>query len=294
MINPNLSNKVALITGGNNPHGIGANAARAFAAQGAKIFIHYYRRNIEELATEKIPASQAGEKFYWEQQHHMAEEIVAEIEGNGGQAAAFEADLSDATVIGQIFDQAESTLGPVDILINNAAASDPDTFVPDSELDENSRAVDAFPMISFRADHHDFIFATNCRATALMMAEYTKRHVTRNADWGRIINISTDGASGFATQVSYGASKHAIESYSRAAAIELGKYGITVNIASLGPIQTGWITPEMDKDISANTPLGRIGQPEDVADVLIFLASEQARWVTGQLIYVGGGFQMGL
>jgi len=98
----------------------------------------------------------------------------------------------------------------------------------------------------------------------------------------------------FAGDVSYGASKHALESCSRAAAKELGKYGITVNIVSLGAVQTGWISPEMEEEIVASYPLGRIGQPEDVADVIVFLASEQARWVTGQLIYVGGGHAMHL
>lgn len=127
-----------------------------------------------------------------------------------------------------------------------------------------------------------------------MMAEYAQRHVRRGSRWGRIINVSTDGASGFSGEVSYGASKHALESYSRAAASELGKYGITVNIVSLGPVQTGWITSELEKTEIAQIPLGRVGQPEDVADVIVFLASEQARWVTGQLIYVGGGHVMPL
>ena len=106
--------------------------------------------------------------------------------------------------------------------------------------------------------------------------------------------MSTDGASGFSSEVSYGASKHALESYSRAAAVELGPFGITVNILSLGPIQTGWITPEMEADIAARTPLRRVGQPEDVAVVALFLASEGARWLTGQSLYVGGGHRMDL
>lgn len=91
----------------------------------------------------------------------------------------------------------------------------------------------------------------------------------------------------------YAASKHAIESYGRSAAAELGKYGIIVNMVAPGPIQTGYIEPENESYIAANTPLRRIGRPEDVADVILFMASEQAHWVTGQLIYVGGGWRMG-
>lgn len=87
-------------------------------------------------------------------------------------------------------------------------------------------------------------------------------------------------------------SKHAIESYSRSAAAELGKYGITVNIVAPGPVQTGYITPQAVDEIAAGTPLGRVGLPEDVADVIVFLASYQARWLTGQLFYVGGGWRM--
>jgi 3-oxoacyl-[acyl-carrier protein] reductase len=92
--------------------------------------------------------------------------------------------------------------------------------------------------------------------------------------------------------VSYWASKHARESYSRAAAAELGPYGITVNIVSPGPIQTGWIPPKLEARITPGMPLRRVGQPEDIGDAIVFFASEQARWITGQLLYVGGGNRM--
>lgn len=85
-----------------------------------------------------------------------------------------------------------------------------------------------------------------------------------------------------------------MESFSRAAAAELGSLGITVNLVALGPIQTGWIPPDHEQSIADRTPLGRVGIPEDVADVIVFLASHQARWLTGQLLYVGGGFRMPL
>jgi len=140
----------------------------------------------------------------------------------------------------------------------------------------------------------DAHFAVNSRAPALLTAELARRHVARGADWGRVITVSTDGASGFSSEISYGASKHAGESFARAAASELGRFGITVNIVSLGPIQTGWIGAELEAVCRRNTPLGRVGHPDDVADAILFLASHQARWITGQLIYVGGGHQMGL
>ena len=121
------------------------------------------------------------------------------------------------------------------------------------------------------------------------MEEFVTRHVARKASWGRIINISTDWAECFPTEISYGASKAAMESFSRSAAVELGKYGITVNIVAPGPIQTGWMSKKVEESQASQSPLKRIGTPEDVADVIVFLASEQARWVTGQRLFVGGG-----
>ena len=142
------------------------------------------------------------------------------------------------------------------------------------------------------AGSHDRHFAVNSRAVALLMAEYARRHVSRGADWGRVVNISTDGADCFPGEVSYGASKAALESYSCSAAMELGQYGITVNVVAPGPIQTGWIPAEAEQPIVETIPLGRMGRPDDVADVVVFLASEQARWVTGQRLFVGGGHRV--
>ena len=292
-----LKDKVVLITGCNNPYGIGAATAKAFAAEGAIVVLHYFRSGSEVGPGQDIGASNAnmpGQVFYLAQQAKTAGEVVRLIRESGGQAESWEADLADPSVIGQLFDKTENAFGPVNILVNNAAHCDPDTFIPPSQLGPDSRAVDQFPMSTISTEKHDQHFAVNSRAVALMMADYVRRLVECGASWGRIVNVSTDGASGFSSEVSYGASKHALESYSRAAAKELGRYGITVNVVSLGPIQTGWITPAMEKEISAKTPLGRVGRPEDVADVIVFLASERARWLTGQLLYVGGGWQMPL
>ena len=279
MIDPGLDNKVVLITGANNPHGIGAATAKAFAVQGARVFIHFFRSPNVHSGAEQVRGP--GPAFYQAQQYKTADEVLEAIRRRGGQAAAWEADLSDPGNIPQLFDRVEAVFGPVDILVNNAASWEGDTFLP---VDD----------VFISSESYDRNFAVNARSVALMMAEFARRSVQREANWGRIINVSTDGASAFPGEVSYGASKHAMESYSRAAAIELGPYGIAVNVVAPGPVQTGYITPEMEEKLRAEIPLRRVGQPEDIADVIVFLASKQAGWVTGQLLYVGGGHVMPL
>ncbi len=287
MIDPGLKDKVVLITGANNPYGIGAATAKAFAAQDARVFLHFFRIPGGPVEAED-QINGPGWAFFRLQQTKTADEVLQAIAQSGGQAAAWEADLADPENIPRLFDQAEAAFGPIDILVNNAADWEGDTFLP-SDADRMGRTIH-----TITARSHDRNFAVNSRAVALLMAEYARRFLQRGATWGRIINVSTNGASAFPGEVSYGASKHAMESYSRAAAIELGPYGITVNVVAPGPVQTGYITPEMEEKLRSEIPLRRVGQPEDVADVIVFLASEQARWVTGQLIYVDGGKVMPL
>jgi 3-oxoacyl-[acyl-carrier protein] reductase len=95
-------------------------------------------------------------------------------------------------------------------------------------------------------------------------------------------------------EISYRASKYALESYSRSAAAELGPYGITVNIVFPGPVQSGYIPPEAEATLVKDIPLKRIGRPEDIANAVVFFASEQAGWITGQLLFVHGGHRMAL
>jgi len=124
------------------------------------------------------------------------------------------------------------------------------------------------------------------------MAEFARRHVERGARWGRIVNVSTDSARGSAFEASYAASKHALESFSRAAASALGKFGIRVNVVVPGPVQSGYISESLEKALLPEIPLGRAGRPEDLAGAIVFLASEQADWITGQLLPVTGGHRL--
>jgi 3-oxoacyl-[acyl-carrier protein] reductase len=287
MIDPGLEGRVVLITGAN--HGIGAAAARAFAAQGARVFVAYFRepsRHDEKTLDEARRAGTGGVSFYWAMHRQTADLVVKDIVTQGGVAAAREADLGDPANVRLVFDECEATLGPVDVLVNNHTHSTLDTFDPAATTTEG------YGVSLISAETINGHFAVNARAYALMMSEYIQRHLARKGERGRIINVSTDAAHAHASALSYAASKHAIESYSRSAAAEVGKYGITVNVVAPGPIQTGWLTPDQERAIAASTPLRRCGTPQDVADVMVFLASAQACWLTGQLLYVGGGWRM--
>lgn len=285
MIDPQLDGKVALITGAN--HGIGAATARALAAQGAKVFITYYRPDCPYSEQELEKARRdgvGGDRLYQAMQQQSGDVVLNDIRSHGGIAAAHEFDLGEVDNIASLFNLCESELGPVDILINNHTHCVYETFDPALVTDEESG------VYLTSAESIDRHFAVNTRACALMMREYLQRYLSREAQSGRIINLTTVLA--HARNISYAASKHALVSYSLSAAQEMGKYGITVNVVCPGATQTGYITPENEPKLTAMTPLRRLGQPEDIADVIVFLASEQAHWLTGQLIYASGGFLM--
>lgn len=255
MIDPQLASRTVLVTGGNS--GIGAATVKAFAAQGARVVLHFLDAPVVGL---NYGHTVLGRE--------RAEAIRKEVAEAGGRIDLVDGDLLDSHTPARLFDRA----GDVDVLVNNAAHCE----VPDSVSDVTAESL----------DRH---FAVNARATALLMAEFTRRYRARGASDGRIVNVSTDAARAFATQIGYGASKAALEAMTRAVALEVGPYGITVNAVAPGPVQTGWIDRDLEARVLPSIPLGRLGTPEDIADAIVFLVSEQARWITGQVIQVAGG-----
>lgn len=283
MIDPGISGRVALVTGCNQPSGIGAAIARGLSAQGAAVALAVAPAGIAfQALANAMPGARGGTGG----PALDGRAVLKEIRRAGGAAELFVADLADPAVPASLLDRVEEALGPVDILVNNAAHSQPDTLLA-AERGIFSRAT--VPVTAAALDAHH---AVNVRAPALLMAEFHRRHARRGGTWGRVVNVSTDGAAAFPSEVSYGASKNALESLSRSAAHEFGPDGITVNIVAPGPVQTGWITDDMQPVIQRDTPLGRAGHPGDIADVVVFLASDQARWLTGQTLYAGGGHRM--
>jgi 3-oxoacyl-[acyl-carrier protein] reductase len=274
MIDTGLENKVVLITGGN--HGIGAATARAFAVQGARVFITYLRLSPRDYGIdpeEARRASEPGLPLYHATQTRSADEVVGQIRKTGGMAESWETDLAATTTIPELFDRAEEKLGPVSVLVNNAAYCE---TPPDTIFSTSKESIDKH-------------FAVNARAAVLLMAELVRRHKERKDRWGRVINVSTDAAQNFASQISYGASKAATDAFTRSVATEVGPLGITVNSVAPGPVQTDYITRQSEEELLPVIPLRRIGEPQDIADAIVFLASEQARWITGQVIKVSGG-----
>ncbi len=265
MIDPGLASKVAVVTGGNS--GIGTAIAKALAAQGALVVIHYL----------DVPPKDTGEPYSIEfaiEGEAGALKVAEDIRQAGGQATLLSGDLADLDTIPKIFAHAECTFGPVSVLVNNAAHCElPDTilFVTEGSIDRHFRV--EYPR---RRAADERVHPPVPKTQLAEGGNHQHQHGCRP---------------GFCrtNRLRCGASKAALEAFTRSVAIEVGKFGITVNTVAPGPVQTGWIKPHLEEQVLPSIPMGRLGTPEDIANAVVFLASTQAGWLTGQVIKVSGG-----
>ena len=267
MIDYGLKDKVALITGANNPQGIGATTAFAFAREGAKVVL-VYKKIPRPYDSDK--ADRNGADRYFRANAGGADAVESRLREMKADYLILESDITDEDAVKGIYAKALERFGRVDILVNNAADGDMDGVdtiekIPQSVIDDT--------------------FAVNVRGSLLMTREF----VLHRGQYGRIINISTDAAQIFAGQITYGASKATLEALTRSIALEVAKYGITVNCVAPGPTQTGWIDADLEKAVLPIIPMGQLIQPEDIANTILFLSGEKAGMLTGQVIKVSGG-----
>jgi 3-oxoacyl-[acyl-carrier protein] reductase len=246
-----LQGKVAVVTGASK--GIGAGIAKGLAADGAAVVVNY-----------------ASSK-------EDAERVVAEITKQGGKAVAIQGNVGKSDEVKRLFAETVKAFGRVDILVNNAGVY---RTAPLAELTEE--------------DYH-WHFNTNVLGLLLATQEAAK-HI--GPEGGSIINVGSIATDvNPPTFVVYNATKGAVDAITRTLAKELGANKIRVNSINPGPVDTegtrtaGVIGSDFEKQLVVQTPLGRVGYPDDYAAVAAFLASDDARWITGELLRVAGGLR---
>lgn len=244
-----LHEKVAIVTGASK--GIGASIAIHMADEGASVVVNY-------------SSSKEG-----------AEKVVNEITKKGGKAIAVQANMSNPEDIKRLFSEAAKKFGKVDILVNNAGIYE---FTP----------IDTLTPEQFHK-----IFNINVLGLMLATKEAVKHFGEKG---GSIVNISSVAATGSVPQMSvYSATKAAVDSLTRTLSTELGPRKIRINSINPGLVETegvhtaGIMESDFKKHIEQETPLGRIGQPKDIAPAVVFLASDDASWISGETLYIAGG-----
>jgi 3-oxoacyl-[acyl-carrier protein] reductase len=258
----------AIVTGAN--HGIGAATALALAQRGCAVLCAFLR--VDDPADAALP------RAYRDNRARDAGPVADRIRGGGGRALAVEANLADPATAGVLFDTAEEHLGPVDVLVNNASGWVADTFQP-PHTDGLGRAIAPVSPGTWLQQ-----FSVDAMAAGLLIAEFSRRHIARRGTWGRIIGLTSGGELGFPEEVSYGAAKAAQTSYTMSAAMELAGYGVTANMVLPPVTDTGWVNDAVRTLVAGSPTLFHVATPEEVAEVVAYLASDAAALITANVI----------
>ena len=249
-------NRIAIVTGASRRRGIGTAICRALAADGFDIFFTHW------IPYDRMMAYEADENW--------PELLTQEIRAMGVRCENLAVDMSEVDASVRILDTVEARLGAPAVLVNNAAYSTRDGY----------EALDARTL-----DAH---YTVNIRGTMLLSVEFARRYAGKMAR--RIINLSSgQSVAPMPGELAYIATKGAIEAFTLTLSAELGPQKITVNAVDPGGTDTGWMTEEIKRDLLPSFPQGRVGQPEDAARLIAFLASDAAEWITGQVIHSRGG-----
>lgn len=242
--------RIALVTGVSHEKGIGRAISKKLAEEKYDVFF-----------------------TYWQSKSDWPDQFIQEIRDSGVRCAGMEIDLAQEDAPYQLLDEVERTVGLPNVIVNNAAYS----------LNDGYKNLD----VKLLDDH----YAVNMRTPILLSTEFAKRFQQNNKTYGRIINITSGQALGPMTgELAYVATKGAISAFTLSLSAELAPLGITVNAVNPGPTDTGWMTEQLKQELLPKFLMGRIGQPEDAARLVAFLASEEAEWITGQVINSEGGF----
>ena len=249
---------LAIVTGASRRRGIGAAFCLALARAGADIFFTHW--------------SPYDRRMPWGAEEEEPDLLQKLIQAMGVRCAHMMVNLAEVEAPQRIIQTVQTQLGPASILVNNAAHDD--TEAPFDRLD--AQTLDAY-------------YAVNMRGTMLLSVEFARNFALPTG--GRIINLTSgQGRGPMPGKLAYVATKGAIEAFTVTLAAEVAQRGITVNAVDPGPTDTGWMSEEVKQEVLTRSPMGRIGQPEDAARLITFLASEDAGWITGQIIRSTGGF----
>ncbi len=256
-----MAQKVAIVTGVSRLKGIGRGISVELARRGFDIFFTYW--------------SAYDQQMEWGIHADEPDQIQQEIVDLGVRCEKLELDLSSEKKVDRLMQEVVSKMGSPHVLVNNA------TYSTDTTIESLS---------AIELDRH---YQINLRATTLLTLEFIRQF--KHEKHGRIINLTSGQSLGaMSGEIAYAITKGAIETLTQTLVHEIAARGITINAVNPGPNDTGWMNEELKSELKNRFPMNRVGNPQDVANLVGFLTSKEGEWITGQIIHSEGGFRRAL